>query len=146
MPKGKKKCPKCHETIGARSITCKYCGATLCKSKSKPKFKAKPYKKPRLYEEVDWRTLESGDIIRVDSNCGPFYRTESQNVPMNEKGIHKVLFLSEEGVHTRPINKTEMSYIFMGGTRRSATGILLMPHHIMKKIDKSKIDKSKVTK
>lgn len=98
-----------------------------------------------MWEEVDWKDLQKGDIIKVKTGSGPFYTTPTcESVSMGVFGLFRVDKLAEDGIFAYPHkNKSHggYSFIYMGEWKYvESTNIERRAHEILRFIPREKVD------
>jgi len=132
MPRGKKICPKCNKENGARTAKC-LCGHIFYVSTKLKKPKRKRKRRRKLYEDVDWTTLERGQYIKVIIGSGPYWLLrDGERYPMSYNGKFVVDYLDKDGIHAYPIDKKNSGhcYIYMGKPMKSSVGVHRLPHKV----------------
>ena len=148
--RGSKACPICSALNGPRSFLCKVCGHEFLFEK--------------LKNQVDWKTLKKGDIIKVMSSGGPYFVTTKESfvaiknhetgkteykttqagtrIAMNHPGIFKVHKIKSDGMVVYGKQRKNKGYVFiyMGKSTDSEHGTRMEPHRI-KKITKARQSK-----
>ena len=122
-----KTCTFCQEPNGVRSLKCKSCGQPFQRRLHKPdivegpsKYLAPLSEGPRRriarYKSVDWRTLVSGDKIKVSGRSGPYYiGDDGERHYTTVGGIYKVESLDKLGINCRGEGKIcGHQFIYMG--------------------------------
>lgn len=120
-----KKCENCGEECPPRIRKCKKCGNQFV-------FKVKKKKIGTLHKVSDWKSLESGDHIRVSG--GPVWPSDdSTEKPMGYSGIFEVVKLDDNGIVARGFGGASgYCHIWMGEEKLSSTGMIKRPHKISK--------------
>lgn len=127
MPRGTKLCPSCSTGNGPRSFSCKNCGYDFV---FKPK--SKEQKQTKIVKNIDWRTLQKGDKIKVKG--GPYYMNKQQeSIPMGYRGKFIVEGIEEDGIRAYGIDKhSGFAYIYMGpDIQNKETGTWKTKHKIV---------------
>jgi len=117
-------CPKCGEKCPARIRRCKGCESSFA-------FKVKK-KGPKSSRVDDWRSLISGDSIKVSG--GPVWvNSDGSESSMGYSGTFVVKSLDSNGIIACGIQKNSgFCHIWMGEEIISSTGILKRPHKLFK--------------
>lgn len=135
MPKGCKKCDSCgFEKNGPRSHSCKNCGQSFTF-----KAKSKEQKNTKIIKDVNWKTLQKGDRIKVSS--GPYFMSVSgESIPMGYRGKFVVQSLDENGIIATGIDRhSGYAHIYMGRDfQNKETGVWKIKHRLVKL--KSKVE------
>lgn len=132
LKRGQKLCKNCNNTNGARAHVCKHCNSEFTSnSKSKPvKIKKS---KPKKYEEVtDWRSLNSGDKIKVIGRSGNYYLGEDGDKQyLTDAGIYTIKDKDDLGLR---VYNGGHGYIYMGPEIKSniIPNMYRSPHKIIK--------------
>lgn len=135
LKRGQKLCKNCNNINGARSHVCKHCnneftiGATS-KNKNPPKIK-----KVKKFEEIkDWKSLASGDLIKVIGRSGNYYIGDSGDKQyLTDAGIYTVKSHDANGLIVYA-GDGGWGYIYMGVEVKSDTipNMYRSPHKIIK--------------
>lgn len=128
MPRGVKTCPKCSAANGPRSYACKNCEYPFS---FKPQSKEK--KNTKIIKDVDWRTLQKGDRIKVGG--GPYFVSSSgESISMGYRGKFLVQSLDEKGIIATGINKhSGYAHIYMGpDVQNMDTAVWKVKHRLVK--------------
>ena len=118
MPKGKKTCEACNREAGPRTKICP------CGQRFTFKLQGKDVVKTKTID--DWKSLESGQVIKVIQGYGPYYiNKEQERISLAYKGVFRVKFINNFGIGAYPLNGTEegFCFIYMGKKRESVFGI-----------------------
>lgn len=118
MPRGKKTCPECLTLTGPRTKICS-CGHGF-------HFKPPSLKIPKG-KQVDWTTLEKGDVIKCIQGSGPYWLSKDNTgdkIMLGEKGRFEVVEVYNRGprscglvgrqIHTRGKRSGVTEFIYMG--------------------------------
>ena len=128
MAKGKKTCDHCGSTNnGPRSYVCKDCGEMFVF-----KLKSKEAKNTKIVRDVDWRTLQKGDRIKVSS--GPYFVSKGEFIPMGYRGRFVVESLDSNGILAWGLDKHQgFCHIYMAGDiQNKETGVWKTKHKLLK--------------
>jgi len=132
LKRGQKLCKNCNKINGARSHVCKHCNTEFVIGKSKSgKVKNK---KPKQYEEVDWKTLQKGDKIKVVGRSGNYYlESTGEKTYLNDRGIYTVQQQDSTGLIVYS-SDGGFGYIYMGPEEQSTIldNMYRSPHKIQK--------------
>jgi hypothetical protein len=84
--------------------------------------------------EIDWHTLERGDVIKVSKMDGSSWVTgEGEEIPMGDNGNFKVLSHDANGIHAWGLGKKSGHYyLWMTDEIKTASGLTRKPHKILK--------------
>ena len=116
MPKGIKRCPECGSDIGAAAKTC-YCG-----------YKFYKFKTTRVKgNEVDWKTLEPGDKIKLVSEDR--WVKDDKNVRVGHRGVFDVIEVTDTGLVLHNIKGCCFQEM---ATLKSSVGFERLPPKIVK--------------
>lgn len=131
--KGRKLCPKCGTGNGPRSYACKNCEYSFS---FKPQSKEK--KNTKIIKDIDWRTLQKGDRIKVGG--GPYFMSGGESIPMGYRGKFVVQSLDENGIIATGIDRhSGYAHIYMGRDfQNKETGVWKIKHRLVKL--KSKVE------
>lgn len=86
--RGQKECPTCGVYLASASRECE-CGHSF--------YIVKQSKKSKKYKETDWQTVQSGDIIYVESS-DVWISPEGVILPMGESGEYIVKKVTQVGL------------------------------------------------
>jgi len=127
MPKGKKTCPKCDTMTGPRAYACKKCNYVFSF-----KMKSKEERTTKVIKNIDWRTLEKGDKIKVTG--GPYFVSKGDFIPMGYRGKFIVEGIDDNGIKAWGIDKsTGFAHIYMGRDYQNPeTGVWKTKHRLLK--------------
>ena len=130
-------CPKCNQKSGVRSYFCKHCSYEFIAKDDfteKPKPERKPKVKNRVKKmvEVDWKTLNIGETIKVVQGSGP-YRINGggEKIPFGHSGEYIVKEIQQDGMLAT--QKGMIHFIYMGEPRMSPGDTYLVAHKILAK-------------
>ena len=133
LKRGQKLCKNCNNINGARAHTCKHCNSEFVSASitKKNKFKTK---RPKKYEEIDWKDLSTGDTIKVIGRSGNYYvNSMGERMYMSDAGIYTVVSKDSNGliVHT---TEGGYGYIYMGEEIQSTLmdNMFRSPHKLMR--------------
>jgi hypothetical protein len=134
LKRGQKLCKSCNQINGARAYTCKHCNTDFESAKLKKAGKIPKQKKPKKFEEIDWRALNLGDTIKVVGRSGNYYvNSEGEKQYLTDAGVYTVQRHDTNGmvVHS---HDGGFGYIYMGPEMASDTipNMFRSPHKILK--------------
>ena len=127
--RGYKKCPSCKEKMGVRTRECE-CGYKFVFTPS--------FLKPKQGEEVNWKELKKGDVIKVVQGSGtiwPSDRIEIEDVYFGYSGSFRVKEVIRDGILAYPVKASEggICHIYCGPAKDcKSTGLYKRPHKIRK--------------
>lgn len=124
LKRGQKKCVKCCAINGPRAYECKSCGQQFEMKKRR--------RTPRRSQVLDWRSLKSGDKIRVIGGTGPYYvGADGIRTYFTERGIYTVRGVDKNGIHA--YDGTGYCFLYMGLCQKSTLidNIIKEPHKIL---------------
>jgi hypothetical protein len=114
-----KTCSNCSNQVGVRTLVCPKCQTPfVIKSKKIKRFKP---------QDVDWRTLEPKDEVKIITGYGPYHDSLDKNgKPVRKyigckpgkylvESVEKEGFFVSDGYHK--------NFVFMGETRDGVVGI-----------------------
>lgn len=132
LKRGQKLCKNCNGINGARSHVCKHCGHEF-KAGAIAKNKPAKTRKPKKYEEIsDWKSLQSGDKIKVVGRSGNYYvNPNGERQYLTDAGIYTIKDIDERGIH---VYNGGYGYIYMGPEVPSQVipNMYRSPHKIVK--------------
>jgi hypothetical protein len=134
LKRGQKLCKNCNQINGARAHTCKHCNTEFDGAKNKKPAKIKKQRKPKKFEEIDWKALSIGDKIKVVGRSGNYYvNGEGEKQYLSDAGLYTVQRQDSNGlvVHS---SDGGFGYIYMGPEMASETipNMYRSPHKILK--------------
>lgn len=109
-----KVCSKCNQESGVRTKICE-CGAVF-----PTKTKREKALKPKC-EEVDWKELRKGDVVKVLVGTGPYYENSNGRTYMGLGGKYTVLSIEKEGFFVD--DGIGRAFCYMGETKPGVVGI-----------------------
>jgi len=117
-----KSCPDCKQECHARLATCKKCGFVFYK------------KKTRII--ADWKSLHSGDRIRVVGRSGSYYiKEDGDKIYFTDAGIYCVREIHTDGLTVTGIGRRSRGceFLYMGNEKRSSIldNLYNSPHKLM---------------
>jgi hypothetical protein len=117
-----KSCPDCQQDCHARLSACKKCGFVF-------------YKKKKSTVE-DWKSLQSGDHVRVVGRSGTYYIKESgDKIYFTEAGIYCVRGVHHNGLTVIGTGRVDHGYefLYMGNEKKSPLlgNLYNSPHKLM---------------
>ena len=96
------------------------------------KLKSKEAKNTKIVRDVDWRTLQKGDRIKVSS--GPYFVSKGEFIPMGYRGRFVVESLDANGILAWGLDKHQgFCHIYMAGDiQNKETGVWKTKHKLLK--------------
>lgn len=96
------------------------------------KLKSKEAKNTKIVRDVDWRTLQKGDRIKVSS--GPYFVSKGEFIPMGYRGRFVVESLDANGILAWGLDKHQgFCHIYMAGDiQNKDTGVWKTAHKLLK--------------
>jgi hypothetical protein len=137
LKRGQKLCKNCNGINGARAHSCKHCNtefATASVSKSSKPGKIKKQRKPKKFQEIDWKELSVGDKIKVVGRSGNYYvNSEGDKQYLTDAGLYTVQRQDTNGLIVYS-SDGGFGYIYMGPEMVSDTipNMYRSPHKILK--------------
>lgn len=133
LKRGQKLCKNCNQINGARAHTCKHCNHEFVPASitKKNKFKTK---RPKKYEEIDWKDLSTGDTIKVIGRSGNYYvNSMGERMYMSDAGVYTVRSKDSNGLIVYS-SDGGYGYIYMGPEIQSdlMDNMYRSPHKIVK--------------
>lgn len=133
LKRGQKLCKNCNNINGARSHTCKHCNNEFVSASINKQTKFKT-KKPKKFEEIDWKELSTGDTIKVIGRSGNYYvNSMGERMYMSDAGVYTVRSKDSKGL---VVYSTDggYGYIYMGPEIQSdlMDNMYRSPHKIVK--------------
>ncbi len=126
MGRGHKTCKHCGATTGPRAHNCPACGKAFTFKSEVVAVEDKAF---------DWRELQKGDLIKVVSGSGPYFKGEADRIYMGYHGVFRVQWVDDKGIHAYPVKAKEAGhcYIYMGErVKESIGGLVQKPHRVRK--------------
>lgn len=134
LKRGQKLCKNCNQINGARAYTCKHCETQFDNTKSKKPGKIKKQRKPKKYQEIDWKELINGDKIKVVGRSGNYYvNSIGEKQYLSDAGLYTVQYADTNGLIVYS-SDGGFGYIYMGPEMASDTipNMYRSPHKIYK--------------
>lgn len=134
LKRGQKLCKNCNQINGARAYVCKHCNTEFDSSKNKKPGKIKKQRKPKKYQEIDWKELSTGDKIKVVGRSGNYYvNAIGEKQYLSDAGLYTVQKADTNGLIVYS-NDGGFGYIYMGPEVASETipNMYRSPHKILK--------------
>lgn len=139
LTRGKKKCPECNEINAARQIQCK-CGFHFQEKKVVDVvITSTPVKKEVEIKEIDWTTLNKGDIIEVLSGAGDHYIGEYGKTYMADFGEYTVIDVKPNGILATEYEGHGTAFINMIDNAPSISSMIKREKHNIKMVQKASI-------
>ena len=118
-----KDCPDCQEQCHARLAKCKKCGFVF-------------YKKKNSVIE-DWKSLQTGDYVRVVGRSGTYYIKENgDKVYFTDAGIYNIRQVHHNGLTVIGTGRQSHGYefLYMGAKKRSSLldNLYNSPHKLVR--------------
>lgn len=134
MPRGTKLCSSCQSANGPRSHSCKNCGQSFSF-----KAKSKEQKNTKIIKDIDWRTLQKGDRIKVGG--GPYFMKGAESISMGYRGKFVVYSLDDNGIIATGIDRhSGYAHIYMGrDIQNKETNVWKIKHRLVKLKSKTEI-------
>lgn len=130
-----RKCPKCNWYFAASPKPKKQKTAAEFPSKAPKPAKRKKRKKRKLFEEVDWRTLRCGDIIKSLTGYGPYVMVGENKHYMGHSGLFKVKRLTKDGLLCWSLSEGGFAHLYMtDSVKKMDSGTVMVPHKIKRKL------------
>lgn len=133
LKRGQKLCKNCNQINGARAHTCKHCNHEFVSVSITKKNKFK-IKKPKKYEDIDWKELSTGDTIKVIGRSGNYYvNSVGERMYMSDAGVYTVRSKDSNGLIVYS-SDGGYGYIYMGPEIQSdlMDNMYRSPHKIVK--------------
>lgn len=133
LKRGQKLCKNCNNINGARAHTCKHCNHEFVSASITKKNKFK-IKKPKKYEDIDWKELSTGDTIKVIGRSGNYYiNSVGERMYMSDAGVYTVRSKDSNGLIVYS-SDGGYGYIYMGPEIQSdlMDNMYRSPHKIVK--------------
>lgn len=134
LKRGQKLCKNCNNTNGARAHVCKHCNTEFKPGAVKTKNKVR-IKKQKKLEPVDWKTLNTGDRIKVFGRSGNYYINDAgEKLYMSDPGIYTIQAIDDNGLIVYSGDRGGYGYIYMGEEQQSPyiDNMYRSPHKVMK--------------
>jgi uncharacterized Zn ribbon protein len=125
MPRGQKTCDNCGHCTGPRAFVCPSCNTQFVFN-----VKSREQKNTKVVKNINWKELESGDMIKVSG--GSYYMKGGEFIPMGYRGKFKVINLDDNGIVAHS-SKGGFCHIYMGRDQQCPeTKIWKVKHKIAK--------------
>lgn len=117
LKRGQKLCNNCNNINGARAHVCKHCNKEFEK-RSDFKAQVARKKKSKLTSNIDWKTLEQGQIIYINGRSGNYFlNDDGTKTYSTNKGVYRVIEVKEEGLFC--YGRSGNTFIYMGLEKQS---------------------------
>ncbi len=135
LKRGQKLCSNCNNINGARAHVCKHCNTEFVSKGATTKNKLKRKRKEKKFNFIeDWKSLNSGDRIKVVGRSGNYYIGENgERQYLTDAGIYIVKSRDDKGLVVYG-NEGGFGYIYMGPEVKSewVPNMYRSPHKILK--------------
>lgn len=132
LKRGQKLCGNCNKINGARSYVCKYCNNQFeIRAKHNKLIKKKKIKK---YVDIDWRSLEKNDKIKLLGRSGNYHlNSNGDKTYLSDPGVYTIVSIDENGLVVYG-NEGGFGYIYMGKEEphKDIPNVYRSPHKIVK--------------
>lgn len=134
LKRGQKLCKNCNGINGARAHCCKHCNTEFNGANHKQPTKIKKQRKPKKFQEINWKELAAGDKIKVVGRSGNYYLNSiGEKQYLTDAGLYTVSHQDTNGLVVYS-NNGGFGYIYMGPEMASDTipNMYRSPHKILK--------------
>lgn len=131
LKRGQKLCKNCNKINGARAYVCKYCNVGFDIRNKKTGIVKK---KKKQFEDVDWKSLQNGDNIKVIGRSGNYYiNSDGERTYLCDAGIYTIHDKDDSGLIVYGRNGG-FGYIYMGEEKphHDIPNMYRSPHKIVK--------------